>query len=712
VILFQPKTKLSINHDLIVAPNLCDRFDKEDLDTIGSLVWQGYARDKQSRMIWERRNRAAMDLAMQVQEQKTFPWPGSSNVVFPLITIAALQFSGRSYTNLIQGTDIIRYRVTGQDPHGDIKMRAERIGDHMSWQVTEEDQAWEEQHDRLFINVSIVGTTFMKTFLDGAVGHNVSEMVMARDLVIDYWAKSLESARRKTHVISLFRNDLYEGMMSDIYVDYRNAGWFNTQPQVETQQEQDKRSGLQPPPPDQDTPFTGLEQHCFFDFDHDGYAEPYTVTIERGSRKTLRIVARFDEADVQSNKAKEIVTIRPTEFFTKYSFIPSPDGSIYDMGFGLFLGPLNEVVNSGINQLLDRGTMNTCSGGFLGRGAKIRGGAYTFAPWQWARVDSSGDDLRKNMVPLPERNPDEVMFKLIGLLIEYANRIAGTTDEQVGKNPGQNTPASTYQGMQEQGMQVYGMIYKRIWRCMKEEFRKLYMLNRQNVGVREHFGASSRWVSREDYLMNPDQIAPVADPNITSTTMRMMQAEAILERAGAVPGFSVPDAVKNWLRALRVDSSEAERLYPGPDKVPPLPNPKAMIENMKLQGKKMELDFRRQELLLNLRENRGKLQAEILKLTAEAQKTVGEAKSQQVTLRLEALKMAIDAMKAHAEMSSKQIELLEKQGEAAKDSDGASDGGGVDGVAPSGANAGANGAAGPMGGGPGGAVAPPGTAVQ
>ncbi len=213
----------------------------------------------------------------------------------------------------------------------------------------------------------------------------------------------------------------------------------------------------------------------------------------------------------------KIISIKPTNYFTKFSFIPSPDGGIYDLGFGTFLGPINEAVSTGVNQLLDMGTMQNSIGGFLGRGAKIRGGIYTMAPWEWKRVDSTGDDLQKSLVPYPTRQPLDVTLKLIGLLIDYANRIAGTVETQVGENPGQNTPAETARTTNENGMQMFNMIFKRVWRSLKEEFKKLYGLNAMYLRTHQTFGPNSEMVMREDYIGDPDQIAPVANPAVTSS---------------------------------------------------------------------------------------------------------------------------------------------------------------------------------------------------
>jgi chaperonin GroES len=672
-----------LSEDVIKAPSLLDRFTTDDHHRIANHIWAGFERDRASRSQWDRRTNAAMDLALQVQQAKTFPWPGASNVVFPLVTIAALQFSARAYANLIQGTDIVRYRVIGQ-PTDDVTERAERIGRHMSWQCLEEDISWEEQHDRLFINLAIVGCNFPKTYYDASRRCVVTDLVMARDFYIDYWAKSVEQAARKTHRFPLYKNEIYERVQQGLYADVLDEPWFmGPPPTVQVNPQVDKRKGQTPPASDQDAAHIALEQHCWLDLDGDGYEEPYIATIEETSKELLRLTARVDSMEQVRRRNGKIESIQATEYFTKYSFIPSPDNGIYDLGFGTFLGPINESVNSGINQLLDNGTMQNSIGGFLGRGAKIRGGTYTMAPFQWVRVDSTGDDLKKNIVPFEERQPSEVMFKLIGLLIEYAERVAGTTDAVSGENPGQNTPATTYQGMTEHGLQMFGMIYKRVWRCMKEEFRKRYELNGKYLASTERFGPSNDFIRREDYTGSPDQIAPVADPNVTSTTMRLQQAMAVMDIAMKVPGFSLPDAVKGYLKAIRVE--QIDKIYPGPDKVPPLPNPKAALEELKLQGKKMELDTKKQEWANKLLEERRLNNAKIMQLQAQAYSLVKQADAAAVEHQLTALQMVIDHLQAHGELLNERIGMLMGDsnggnGGSSKDSQ-TDDGSGVSGMA-------------------------------
>ena len=698
------QTKLTFDDETIKDKNLCNRFSADDLAKIGEVVWDGYNLDKTSRFVWERRMSAAMDLAMQVQTSKTWPWPGCSNVVFPLVTIASLQFSARAYSSIVQGTNVVRYRVIGKDegPAGD---RAKRIGKHMSWQVLEQDESWEEQHDRLLINLAIIGTNFVKSYFDPGKGYPVDRLVLAKDLVIDYWAPSVADAARVTEVIPLYKNQIFTNCARGIFCDVTKEAWFQAPPPVVTSTDRaqtDKRRGQTNTQPDRASAHISLEQHCWFDFDQDGYEEPYIVTIEETSKKVLRIKARCEPEEVERDNNGSIVQITPIQFYTKYSFIPSPEGAIYDLGFGIFLGPINETVNSAINQMIDNGTLQNSIGGFLGRGAKIRGGVYTMAPWAWARVDSTGDDLRKNIVPFPERPASAILLQLTELLIEYANRVAGTVDATVGENPGQNTPASTFQGMTENGLQVYKTIFKRVWRCMKEEFGKRYRLNSKYLPSSQDFGAGNDFIRREDYTGNPEQVAPVADPNMTSAVMKIQIATAVKQAAMTTNGYDKDQVEIAWLESLGVEG--IDRFFKGSDKVPPLPNFKLIVEQLKVQYKSEELQAKKQEWANKLMAEMRLNNAKIAKLEAEAIKLMKEASVKDIEVQIQAFDSMIQAHKDYGDMLNDRITALMGSGGEDGTKGENSNGGGVPGMGGASGQPSLSGPAGPMGGGAQGAM--------
>lgn len=654
---------LTLDAAAIKSANLAEEFEAEDRRRIGEWVWEGYNTDRQSRMKWETRTAAAMDLAMQIVKTKSFPWPNCSNIAFPLVTIATLQFHSRAYPALIQAPDVVKCRVNGPDQDGKGAERASRVGHHMSWQCLEEDQPWEEGWDRALINTSVVGCTFKKSYHSVELGHNASELVYAKDLVLDYWAKSVEDCPRKTHVIPLSRNDIYERVKRGSYCDVLEEGWYKS-PSAPTQTMQstqsDNRAGQTPPAQvDETTPFLALEQHVLADLDGDGYAEPYIITVEEKSRCLLRIVCGFDrEADIERNKAGEIIRVRGRQYFTKIPFLPSPDGGIYDMGFGVLLGPLNESVNSLINQIVDSGSLKNGRPTFLGRGAKIRGGVYNFAPFSAVRVDSTGDDLRKSILPLDVGEPSAVLFQVLTFLVEYANRIPGTTEVTVGENPGQNTPAETSRNMMTQGLKIYSAIFKRIWRAMGEEFKKLYILNAVYLpDAQTRFGVDGV-ISRADYFGPPSAIVPEADPSVVSDAQRMQQQLMVAQRMMAVPGYNIPAAERALLKALGV--RDIETIYPGPDKVPPLPNPKMQVEQVKLQAKQMAIQAQNAQFAAKLMEDHALNAAKILQLEAQAAKLIEEAGGVKTGHEIAVFEAAIGAMKVHNEAILGHIQALMK----------------------------------------------------
>lgn len=651
------ESPIKLTKEVIESGNICNLFEEDDLKRIGEWCYQSYARDLESRRPWYRRTRAALELAMQVQKSKTFPWQNCSNIIFPLVTIAALQFHARAYPTIVSGSKVVKCQVIGPDPDGTAKARADKISDHMSWQLLEQDECWEEEQDRGLLNVSIVGCGFKKSYYDAYLGHNVSHYVHAKDLVFDYWAKSIETAQTKTHIIPMFRNDIYTRVKAEAFRDVLDSSWYTADPILhpdEFREEDDNRDGTEQPLSSSEAPFTMLEQHCWLDLDGDGYAEPYIVTLEESSHEVVRIVTRFNrEEDIERDRFGTIIRINAWEYFTKIPFIPAPDGSMMDVGFGVLLGPLNESVNAAINQLFDAGTLSNTAGGFLGRGAKIRGGVYEFAPFSWQRVDSTGDDLRKSVYPLPVREPSNVMFQLLGLIIDYANRVSGTTDINVGENIGQNTPAETSRMLSEQGQKIYTAIYKRIWRSMKREYQKLFKLNSVYLPMTVRYGAGTATIGREDYTGSASGIVPVADPNISSEAMRYGRASALKQLAMNNPAYDADAVEVEVLQSIGIQDPGV--YYKGvANTPPPPPDVKLQIQQMKTQGDLARLEFEKQKFIATLQETMRLNSAKMEVMAAQVFKLLEEGKNVEA-------KQRVDAFRASMELIREQNASLEGQ---------------------------------------------------
>ena len=572
--------------EILSGQNLAELLYDKDLGQIGTHVCEGYTNDKQSREGWEGKLDEWTKLALQVAEQKTTPWPGAANVKYPLITTAALQFNARAYPALLPGTSPIRGRVVGFDKTGEKAERAIRIGKHMSYQILSEMEDWEEEMDRLLFALPIVGCMFKKTYFDSVRGSNKSEIVYPKELVVNYWAKSLEEAERITHVLQMTENDIYERTVAETYIDI-DIDDLTPAPNVEDQQKKvsDEALGLETPElTDSTTPYTILEQCVYLDLDDDGYKEPYIVTVEEGSQKVLRIVPRFMEDDVQY-VGKNILRINPINFYTKYSFIPSPDGGFYDIGFGVLLGPINKTINTLINQLLDAGTLSNMQAGFVAKGIRIKGGTKNFLPGEWKTANSVGDDLRKGLVPLPVREPSQVLFSLLGMMIESGEKLSSVTEVMTGEIPGQNTKATVAMAAIEQGMKVFSSIYKRIHRSLSKEYKKLYTLNSIFLPTESYFNVldvgqeGAQEIGLQDYSQEDVDVIPTSDPNVATEEQRLAKVESIGQLLQMGQPINSQEFVKRYLEATEQPNIEA--LMEVPEQGPTLEEQQLEFEKFK-----------------------------------------------------------------------------------------------------------------------------------
>lgn len=663
--------------EIVKSENVAELLSAEDRAKIARQVQAEFRLDEASRSEWEARMKTALELALQVVQAKTFPWPDAANVKFPLITIAALQFHARAYPAMIPGPDLVKCRVFGDDADGRKVARASRVATHMSYQILEEDEAWEDNHDRVLITVPIVGCAFKKTYFDPARGHNVSENCLAKDIYIPYFAKSLETASRVTHVLEVSGNTILANERQGLFSPHDSTlppifeGLSNPLEAAKSQAQ-----GITPATDDPEVPFQLLEQHRWLDLDGDGFDEPYIVTVQKDTPHLCRIVARFTSTAIKRNRKGEIFSIKATNHFTKYPFIPSPDGGIYDLGFGALLGPLNASINTLINQLLDSGTLSNTAGGFLGRGAKFRSGDNSFRPFEWKRVDCTGDDLRKNLIPYEPKAPSQVLFALLELLINYGERVAGATDPQVGINPGQNTPAETSRNTIAEGQRVFLGIFKRLHRAMKEEFRKLYLLNQVYLEDETSYysGASDipMKVLREDYFPDEKTICPTADPNMVSDAQKMFQAQFLKEASLTTAGYDRTYVERKFLEALKVQ--DPEKVFPGPDKMPPPQNPTLEIERMKMEAKTQELQMKMRLAALELLGEAEVNQAKIQELRAKSVLHLAEARGVESGHAIALIQSQIGAAKQHQEGLLKAAKLIMDGVQASKEKDNGSEG--------------------------------------
>jgi len=567
--------------EALYSTNIADDLDEQTLKDIGGKLANLVEDDDLSRQGWLSDQDEWIKLAAQVRETRDFPWERASNVKYPLVSLAALQFHARALPSLVNSTLPVQAKVLGADPQLQKQARADRVRRYMSYQILDEMEEWMDEMDRMMIVLPIIGLCYKKTYWSDNLQRCRSILVLPRDLILNYHATDYVRARM-SHVIMMDQNELKEFQNKGIFLDIELHSEFKVVTGM-----RDETIGLTAAQGSAEfDPFELIESHCWLDLDEDGYKEPYVVTFHRDSRKILRIVARWEEGAVEYTPKGKVAKITATQFFTPFQFFPDPNSSVYGIGFGRLLGPTNETVNTLINQLVDAGTLSNLQSGFLARGVKLPGGSTRFKPGEWKIVNTTGDDLRKGIVPMPVRDPSSTLFNLMTMLIDSGQRLSSVSDIMVGENPGQNQPASTTMAVLEQGLKVFTGIYKRIHRSLAAEYRKLYMLNSIHLDEAKYQfildegvvppeipqGATPEQAQmiQQQSAQQPQQIATIADfspegldivpesdPNFVSDGQKNMKAQALLQDMAQGLPLNIQVVTEQVLRAQGHDNVQA-----------------------------------------------------------------------------------------------------------------------------------------------------------
>ncbi len=530
--------------------------DQNTLVTIGDNVLTGVARDNGSRSAWLVRYDDAIKNAMQEKETKNHPFTNASNVKYPLIASAAQQFHARSYGAIIKGNDIVKGKVLTETKDDQLQTIADAVAQHMSNQLLERMIGWVDGLDKTLGMLPIVGCVFKKTYYSTIKRMNVSEYITAKDVIIKYDSVSVEEAPRVTHPQTYTKNEVISLV--------RSGQWREDALEIFAGEEDT-----------QEPEFDYYECHTWYDLDGDDYAEPYIITIEQGTGKVVRIVARYDIADIELNDKGEIIRIDAVDYFTRYIFLTSPDGGVYGMGFGTLLGAINDTVDTIINQLIDAGTLSNTGGGFISKKLKLgkrRQSTMAMAQNEWKIIDFAAQNIRDAIMPLPVKEPSATLFSLLGMMIQSGKELSSVTELMTGESRGANESPTTIMALIEQGTMVFTAIYKRIYQSLKSEFKKIYRLNRIHLAEQQGNEKLAMLYRTEQF-----DIIPIADPQDATNTQKIAKANALQGLHGR--GYNDKEIDKRYLEAIDIDNIEAI-LTPEPQPPPP-PDPLLVIE----QGK-------------------------------------------------------------------------------------------------------------------------------
>lgn len=615
----QPEHLVRLMKIASAGGNLTDFLEDQQLATLGSDVVQDYERDKSSRGEWEEIVKEALKSAAQEAkpEAKDYPFSRASNVKYPILTIAATEFNARAYPAIVKGDETVQVKVVGSDkgrpemmqtpqglvpvpqmqpavdpetgqpvldpqsgepvfepamgpdgkpavvwavPPGFKSKRAQRVKEYMNVVLNYRMENWEGDTDALLYQLSIVGSGFRKQWWDNRRGKPCTTYVPSLRLIAPMDAADMDTVPRLTEEIpEVYPYQIRQRMKTG---DYRTVD-------------------LPPISDDDQAPRMLLECHCRYDMDGDGFDEPYVVTVDKETQEVLSVVAAFDAAGVELD-GDDVVEITKTAFYTKYDFLPHPEGKFYGIGLGHLLNQLGDVINTTINMMIDAGHAQIAGGGFISSGLRLQGNGQTntlrWRPGEYKVVPAGGAALRDAIWERTFPNPSPIMFNLLDLILGAAKDVAAIKDVTSG-DASNNGQVGTTLALIEQGLQVFTAIYKRIYRALKSEFKTLY----ENLGA---FGGEKTAADyaevlddveadfMTDFNLKDMDIRPVSDPNSVTRLQKLARAQFLQQTGTNHPNVDQRELILRVYEAADVE--DIEKLVPPPQ--PQHPDPKIVAE--------------------------------------------------------------------------------------------------------------------------------------
>jgi len=650
---------------MLEMDNILEHLSDELITKLSVEVLEGFNSDKASRSTRESRMEETTKLAMQETQKKSFPWDGCANVIIPMITTASMDFAARAYPAIIRDDQAAKSKPIGSDDGvpqvdqqgqpvmdeagkpvmvgaGRKKAKGDRVASFHNWQLLEESENWETDTDRLLHILPVTGNVFRKWHWGD--GKPESGIILPKNFIIDYFTTDLDRAR-KTQAFTLYEWEIEERIRSGLYIRFDigdDPGDEAKKIAVDTRKEGAEST-------DADLPHAMIEQHFRYDLDGDGYEEPYIGTLHLATEKLVRLRANYESDGIKytDEKETEIQSIKEEIYFVKYGFIPSPDGSFYDQGFGDVLFNLNETVNSIINRLLDAGTLASTSGGFLGRGLKMKGGTHKVPMGEFAVVDSRGGNIRDNFVQIQHPEPSQTLFQLLGMLIEMGKEITFSNKIMQGEQAS-NMPVGTVMQLVEQGMTGFKAIHKRIYRSLKKELKILYRMNELYLDKDKYARVMDMdGVNVGDFMGIEYDIVPVADPTMLTDQQRIIRAQMAAEFKDdpRVDGVKI---LENIFESVGLDK---KLVIGNPQRQEdPLAKAQMMIaeaEQYKAQVRELEAKIKQMRTEFDMSTQQGKdikMMAEIKKIESETIRNIAEAEAAEAGTQIEKYKAQAETL--------------------------------------------------------------------
>ena len=601
----------------------------------------------------------ALPVAKQMIEKKSEPWEGASNVKYPLLSIGCLQFNSHMYPEIIKGSNVVKTAVFAEiKDKSNLNVAADMIARHMSFQLLEDIPNWEADLDRLLMLLPLFGHAFVKVCYNPIDDKPAIDLCLPHEIIVNQNIKDLQRAQRITHVVELYPNEIKEKETAGLFLElfkkgdeekdnaviYPGDGTNKLFPSQQSEYPDYNNSS------DKDRFATFIEQQRYLDLDGDGYKEPYIVTVHESSRKVVRIVANYDSDSFEMD-GKKVIKIKRKEIYVDFVFSRPVDGTYYGIGFAHLLYPLNESVNSILNQLIDSGTLANTQGGFIDDRLRWKGGDYNIKNGEWKHVTAPlGTAISQSIVPIPAKEPSSVLYQLLGMLVQAARELSSVSDIMQGQQSGQNVPATTALLLVEQGTKIYSVIQKRLYLSLKKEFSLLADLNKKYIKKPRYFSHMDKtgYIDPRFYKMEAIAIYPVADPNMSSQALRLAKAQAMMA-LGNDPLLNHSAVIKFYMEAVGIPDINSFIVPPDP-KAPPPPDVLKIMAETKL------LEMQTNEIMMKHEAEAIKTQISQNQLHVNATQVAAQAASMKMASTIEWIKTQMDLTQVVADQNLKALQ--------------------------------------------------------
>lgn len=560
----------------INADNIASLLDEEQLGEIAQNCSQGYDVDERSCESWIKMNKDALKMIKADVTQEHTKSYAHSRVIYPLLASANIQLASRLIPHLVRNNKVVECAVLGPDPQGIKAQKAEQLSNFFSYELLIDSDSWIKESHKLLHMVCAWGTGYRKLSYDDNQDKVLSEVLSPEDVIINANTSSLDKCRRMT-----IRNF----MTSNNIVEFVRAGRFIDIDPKELNSDDDTLDDVTPV-------YEILEQFCYIDLDEDGYEEPYIVYFHKGKQKVLGIYSAYTLEDIHVTEKGTVKKIIPKPYIVDYHCIDDPEGKYHSLGLNHILFHQNKSITSILRQLIDSGALANQQGGFVTKAFKTKQREIRQELGKFTQLEiPPTTDIRTQIMPLPFKEPSQVLFSLLGLLIEAGKETGFITQSLVGDMQGQNVPATTVLAIIEQRTRPFKPIVQKLYHSLKKEFKIMYHL----YGTYSKYDRFIKYydtdivVSKE--LFNDDEldIMPVADPTQSSEAHRYMKLQAI-EQLMQTPIANVLNLQGMAVRIFK--DLQIERPEELLNTQPPPPDPKVQLEQMKLQfeAEKLKLE--------------------------------------------------------------------------------------------------------------------------